>query len=124
MSPIVPSAPLNPDDVMLLASCPKCHNVRPLEACVDCFKAMCAECMKAHVDSWKVSASKYCSNIDVKIGKYLTKIDALNPLIDKNSMKVKQIKLDIDDTFNRLVDKLKAEKEEIFMQLDEIEREK
>lgn len=118
------AAPVNPEDVTLLASCPNCHNVKPLEACVDCYKAMCAECMKAHVDMWKVSAAKFCSNIDVKIGKYLVKIDALNPLIDRNSSKVKQIKLDIEDTFSQLVDKLKAEKEDIFMQLDEIEREK
>lgn len=79
--------------------------------------------MKNHVDKWKVSASKYCSNIDVKIKRYLVKIDDLKPLSEKNSSKVKTIKQEIDETYKQLIEKLSIEKEEIFKALDEIENE-
>ena len=79
--------------------------------------------MKSHVEKWKLSANKYCSTIDVKIKRYLVKIDDLKPMSEKNSSKVKRIKLEIDETYNQLVEKLRLEKEEIFKTLDDIDNE-
>ena len=91
---------------------------------MDCYKAMCADCMKQHVEKWKISAKKFCTNIDVKIKNYLARIASLMPLMDKNSARISQIKVEIDTTHQKLVEKLNNEKMEIFKQLDEIENEK
>jgi len=85
---------------------------------------MCADCMKQHVEKWKISAKKFCNNIDVKIKNYLTKIASLTPLMDKNLSRISLVKAEIDTTHQKLVEKLNSEKMEIFKQLDEIEKEK
>lgn len=60
---------------------------------MDCYKAMCGECMKTHVEKWKASAIKFCGGLNGKIKKYLSKIDALTPLMEKNNSKIEQIKI-------------------------------
>jgi hypothetical protein len=58
----------------LIAACPHCKQIKPLEACIDCYQPMCSDCMKIHIEKWKEAASKFCKYIDIKIDKYLTKI--------------------------------------------------
>ena len=67
---------INPSnvDIKLEALCPSCKNVHPLEACLDCLKPMCSECMNAHFDEWKNSTTKYSKYIDRKVDNYLEKL--------------------------------------------------
>ena len=48
----------------------------------------------------------------------------MNPLIKENETKIDQVKLEIENNFQILIEKLKNEKNEIFKTLDEIQNDK
>lgn len=55
---------------------------------------------------------------------FVPHLDSLNPLIKENEAKIAQAKLEIENNFQILVEKLNNEKNEIFKMLDQIHSDK
>ena len=80
--------------------------------------------MREHVEKWRQEATFYCEQTDQKVDNYLAKIRTLGPMIGQNKENIGKVKSEIMQMFERLLEKLNNEKNELLGTLDRIEGEK
>ncbi|RNA31762.1 hypothetical protein BpHYR1_006103 [Brachionus plicatilis] len=116
----------SPTDIqmnIIEALCPICRNLKSLIACFHCKQPICTDCVSSHVVQWKESSAKFCEITLHDFEKYIKKINLISPIILKNGENIKDIKMKIEENFQKFLKKLIKQKQELFEQIDEIHKE-
>jgi hypothetical protein len=87
-------------------------------------EALCSKCIGKHFDVWKSEINEDCLRIEQNLDGQKRIIDQINPLIIRNYETIQQIKEEVESTFNMIIQRLNASKQELMESLDEIKQDK